>query len=174
MGKKAENQKVSKKDGKKDDDAKRLKVERKQLRADLRGAERRAEAAEAKVEKWRGRAKDAEAALAGAEKRAAKLEKKLAKARTARYESPVGPPVLEATAPVDEAPATKAPAAKAPAKKSPAKKASARKATAKSTPARPPGSADARTVPELRAAARTQGVTGYSRMTKAQLVAVLA
>lgn len=69
--------------------------------------------------------------------------------------------------------AKKTTARKAPAKKTTARKAPAKKTTANKTTVGSGGSYASMTVAELRKAAQTKGVKGYSRMSKSELVSRL-
>ncbi len=119
----------------------------KQLRATVKRLEAKFKRADAKATRWKKKAKQYEAAAASSSARASKLEAKLAKARRPTGQSHASPGVeVPAVVPSESAISTVQPT---------------------NTPN------DSWTVVELRAEARSRGLTGLSRKSKAELIAAL-
>jgi hypothetical protein len=112
----------------------------KQLTSRVNDLAKRLERAEAKVLRWKGKARDHEKSATASEKRAKKAEKKLAATRSAA---------------VPGAPLTVPPSAP------------------HAAPPEATGPGDHWTVRELRNEARARGVSGYSRKSKSELIALL-
>ncbi len=115
----------------------------KQLRAIVKKLEAKLERAEARTARWRKKAKQHEAAAASSKARVTKLEKRLAKATKAASQPHVS--------------------------RGPVK--SAVVSTKGAEPTKPPDASW--TVVELRAEARSRGLTGMSRKSKAEIIAAL-
>lgn len=154
--------------------AKKSTVE-KDLRAKLKKVRAQLSVAEKSAEKWKHRArkqqKDAASLtseLTAVRRRAAKAESAAEKWKgraTSAGTTPAAAPKAEA--PKAEAPKAAAPKAAAPAPAAPAASSQA------ASPGRATTPDDSWTVTALRAEARSRGVAGYSRKTKAQLLADL-
>jgi len=135
----------------------------KELIAKLTKARAKREEAEASAQKWKKRAKARRKEVKGLQAELDDVRRQLATAEAS---------VRGAAGATTTAPAKKAPARKAPAKKSPAKKAPVTRAGTRSR-GQAARADDSWTLTALRAEARSRGLAGYSRKSKAQLLAAL-
>lgn len=136
----------------------------KKLEARVKKLEAAVESAEAKTAQWKKKAKKDRADAAASSTKVSQLEKKLEKARRSAPKASVGvsrPTLAVAPDAPDQSAEAAAPAEVAPQVES--------VPTAASTA----GPDDSWTVTALRAEARTRGIAGYSRKTKAELLSAL-
>ena len=140
----------------------------KELIAKLTKARAKREEAEASAQKWKKRAQARRKDVKRLQAELDDVRRQLATAEA----SVRGAAGATTTAPAKKAPARKAPARKAPAKKSPAKKAPVTRAGTRSR-GQAARADDSWTLTALRAEARSRGLAGYSRKSKAQLLAAL-
>jgi hypothetical protein len=137
------------------------KAER-ELKATVKKLRRRLDSAESATERWRGKAKKHKANAAKATAESGRLRKRLEATSAEKAGSKQAPAAT--VGPARSAPASKAPGAK----RAPAEKAAAGPAFVRST------APDATwTLAALRAEARARGLSGYSRSSKAALLAQL-
>ncbi len=143
----------------------------KKLEARVKKLEAAVASAEAKAAKWMKRAKKDRADAAASSARVSKLEKKLAKAQQPAPKASVGVsrPTLAVAPDAPDKPDEPRPRPPRP----PRSSRSSRRSSPPPAPAAKAGPDDSWTVTALRAEARTRGLAGYSRKSKAELLAAL-